>query len=43
MREMRNSCMVYDRSIPYNDLPDLPPRQEIETVPILKRAVAAGR
>lgn len=35
--------MVYDPLIPYNDLPDLPPRQDIETVTVLKKAVAAGR
>lgn len=35
--------MVYNPLIPYNDLPDLPPRRDIETVPILKRAVTAGR
>lgn len=35
--------MVYDPLIPHNDLPDLPPRHEIETVPVLKKAVTAGR
>lgn len=35
--------MVYDPLIPHNDLPELPPRHEIETVPVLKKAVTAGR
>ena len=34
--------MAYDPLIPYNDLPDLPPRRDIQTVPILKKAVGAG-
>ncbi len=35
--------MVYDPLIPYNDLPELPPKKEIETIPVLKRVVSAGR
>lgn len=35
--------MSFDRNIPYNDLPDLPPKTDIETVPVLKMAVRASR
>ena len=35
--------MTFDPAVPYNDLPDLPPSRDIETVPVLKRALTAGR
>ncbi len=35
--------MAYDPLIPHNSLPDLPPRRDIQTVPVLKKAVGAGR
>ncbi|MDO8588972.1 MAG: Fic family protein [Armatimonadota bacterium] len=35
--------MTFDPAVPYNDLPDLPPARDIETVPVLKRALTAGR
>lgn len=35
--------MTFDPSKPYNDLPLLPPRIEIETKAILKRVISAGR
>jgi len=35
--------MAYNPLTPYNDLPDLPPAQDIETVAVLKKAVSAGR
>lgn len=35
--------MTYRRNEPYNDLPLLPPRQEIETVPVLRQLVIASR
>ena len=36
--------MTFDRDRPYNDLPPLPPRDvELETVPVLKQAIAASR
>jgi Fic family protein len=38
-----NLCMSFDPSRPYNDLPPLPPVQDIETKPVLKSCVSAGR
>ena len=35
--------MTFDPSKPYNNLPLLPPRIEIETKAILKRVISAGR
>jgi Fic family protein len=35
--------MGFDRNVPYNDLPDLPPKVEIETVPVLKMTVRANK
>lgn len=35
--------MAYDRSLPYNDLPLLPPRAELETRDILKQVTASSR
>lgn len=35
--------MTFDPRKPYNDLPPLPPRVDIETKAILKKALAAGR
>ena len=35
--------MIFDPEIPYNDLPFLPPKAEIETRTILKKAISAGR
>lgn len=33
----------FDRKIPYNDLPLLPPKADIETKKILRKAISAGR
>lgn len=33
----------FDRKIPYNDLPLLPPKADIETKSILKKTISAGR
>ncbi|MBX2966164.1 MAG: Fic family protein [Cyclobacteriaceae bacterium] len=33
----------FDRKIPYNDLPLLPPKADIETKEILRKAISAGR
>ncbi len=33
----------FDRKIPYNDLPLLPPKADIETKRILRKAISAGR
>jgi Fic family protein len=33
----------FDRNIPYNDLPLLPPKADIETKQILRKAISAGR
>jgi Fic family protein len=33
----------FNRKIPYNDLPPLPPKADIETKKILRKAVSAGR
>src|SRR3990167_1356816 len=35
--------MSFARNIPYNDLPDLPPKTDIETVSILKMTVRANK
>lgn len=35
--------MSFNRTIPYNDLPDLPPSIEVETVAILKMTVRANK
>jgi Fic family protein len=35
--------MSFNRNIPYNNLPELPPRTDIETVPILKMAIKANK
>jgi Fic family protein len=35
--------MTFDPSKPYNDLPLLPPKIEIETKAVLKKAISAGR
>ena len=35
--------MAFDPQIPYNDLPLLPPRADVETKAVLKKAIAAGR
>lgn len=42
LRNSQNSCM-FDPAKPYNDLPPLPPGQDVETKPVLKRCVSAGR
>lgn len=36
-------AIVFDRSQPYNDLPLLPPKAELETKAVLKQAIAADR
>ncbi len=35
--------MSYDRNVPYNDLPELPPRADVETSAILKMAIRANK
>lgn len=35
--------MTFDRRKPYNDLPPLPPRQDVETRAVLRKAIVAGR
>jgi len=35
--------MAFNRTAPYNDLPPLPPKVDIETREVLKRAIAASR
>lgn len=35
--------MTFDPLKPYNDLPPLPPKADIETKAILKKAISAGR
>src|SRR5690606_1909882 len=38
-----NIMTKFDRKIPYNDLPLLPPKTEIETKNILRKTISAGR
>src|SRR5690606_34500695 len=33
----------FDRNLPYNDLPLLPPKADIETKSVLRKAISAGR
>jgi hypothetical protein len=35
--------MPFDRLVPYNDLPPLPPNVELETPKVLKEAIQASR
>ncbi len=35
--------MIYNPERPFNDLPPLPPKQDIETVAVLKKTIAASR
>jgi len=35
--------MIFDRKIPFNDLPLLPPEVELESKGILKKAITANR
>ncbi len=35
--------MSFHRNLPFNDLPLLPPNQELETKAVLKKAIAANR
>lgn len=35
--------MAYDQQVPYNDLPLLPPKEEIENKAILKKTISASR
>ena len=35
--------MSFDANQPFNDLPLLPPGVQLETVPVLKQAIAASR
>ena len=35
--------MSFDPEKPYNDLPLLPPKAEVETRAVLKKAISAGR
>jgi len=35
--------MIFDPSRPYNELPVLPPKAEVETRAVLKKAISAAR
>ncbi|MBP7074043.1 MAG: Fic family protein [Rhabdochlamydiaceae bacterium] len=35
--------MSYDRTVPYNNLPELPPFKDVETTAILKKAIKANK
>ena len=35
--------MTFNSKVPYNDLPPLPPRGEIESKAVLKKVASAGR
>ena len=35
--------MVYDKNTPYNNLPLLPPKEELENKSILKKAISANK
>ena len=38
-----SDTIIYNPSIPYNDLPLLPPQKKIENTVILKKTIAASR
>jgi Fic family protein len=38
---LRKNMMAYNKDVPYNDLPLLPPRFELETKVVLKKAISA--
>jgi Fic family protein len=38
-----NTSAAFKPERPYNDLPPLPPKQSIETLPVMRKCVAAGR
>ena len=40
---LKPKTMSYNPNKPYNDLPDLPPKVDIETKTILKKAISASR
>lgn len=42
-RHMDGKTMNFDRSVPYNDLPGLPPQKNVETPAILKMAIRANK
>ena len=35
--------MKFDPNKPFNDLPPLPPNEDVETKPVLKKAITANR
>jgi Fic family protein len=39
----KGRAMAFDPNKPYNSLPPLPPKMEVETKAVLKKAIAAGR
>ena len=41
--ENQEISMRFNRNIPFNALPDLPPKEEVETVTILKMAIRANK
>jgi Fic family protein len=41
--KLRNGNMTYNPEMPYNELPLLPPKAEIETTDILKKTISASR
>jgi Fic family protein len=43
LKKTVKTCMSFDPLKPYNELPPLPPRHDVETRAVLKRCVAAGR
>ena len=42
-KTFRENDMSFDRNIPNNDLPDLPPKTDIETIEILKMTIRANK
>jgi hypothetical protein len=40
---IRRLLTLFDANKPYNDLPLLPPKAELETKPILRKAIAANK
>lgn len=43
MHRHEGEVVAFDRNLPYNDLPDLPPRAEIETTAVLRMAIRANK
>jgi Fic family protein len=42
-KEKKKALLIFDPKKPFNDLPELPPKVDVETKAVLKRAISANR